>query len=197
MPSKYEETTVEDLDVSKLSDEELKDVAKNDSRTTAQEKAQAEINRREAAATETGTGGDKDTSAPEEDLPEQEPNTSPAVAVSGDYVDVDDPRDIKSSDKIMSMLPEDPEARAEALGLDTEGMNLDPDAGQAQVQAYANAVEESGTVPPTGGPPDDSLTLERVVEDETRQKQEMFAAQDEAWSEGGAETVEEAREENK
>lgn len=47
MTSQFEDTKVGDLDVSDLSDEQLRDIADNDSRKTAQEKAQAELNRRE------------------------------------------------------------------------------------------------------------------------------------------------------
>lgn len=53
MTSQHEDTTVEDLDVANLSDEALRDIAENDSRVTAQEKAQAEINRREANTDDT------------------------------------------------------------------------------------------------------------------------------------------------
>ncbi len=124
MTSQHEDTAVDDLDFSKMSDSDVKDVADNDSRTTAQEKAQAELNRREK---------DSDTSV---------------------------------SDGPARLLPDDPKERAEALGLNTEGMNFDPDYGQLQLQDYMDAVDETGYHPPTGGPPDDSLTLEKVVERE-------------------------------
>jgi hypothetical protein len=124
-PSGFEDTTVDELDFSNLSDDDLRKIASDDERTTAQEGAQAELNRRE----------------PDSDSEEEETETKP----------------------IPSMLPEDPMERAGALGLNTEGINLDPDFGQVQIQNYADAVEESGVHPPTGGPPSDAMTANEVV----------------------------------
>jgi len=131
--SEHEDTAVDQIDFSSLSDEELKDIAKNDSRSTAQDKANAEINRRDAGDEEGDSG----------------------TTIAGP----------------ITRLPEDPEERAEALGLNTEGMNFDPDFGQLQLQDYADAVDATGYHPPTGEPPDDSLTLEKVVETEQAIKQ--------------------------
>lgn len=41
-------------------------------------------------------------------------------------------------------------ARAEGYGLNAEGINTDPDAGQAQVQAKADRVEALGYIPSDG-----------------------------------------------
>lgn len=124
-PSGFEDTNVEELDFSNLSDGDLEKIASSDERSTAQVGAQAELNRRGAGS------GDSDDSSETKEIPK--------------------------------LLPDDPMERAEALGLNTEGINVDPDYGQIQLQDYADAVEESGMHPPTGGPPDDSFTLTEVV----------------------------------
>jgi hypothetical protein len=139
--SEYEDTAVDQIDFGSLSDEQLEDIAENDSRSTAKDKAQAEINRR--------NGGD-------------------------------DSGETTTSGEPITPLPLDPEERAEALGFNTEGMNFDPDFGQLKLQDYADAVEETGYHPPTGGPPDDSLTLEKAgerQEEEKAAKREAMEAQ--------------------
>lgn len=45
--SNFEETAVSELDVSGLSSDELQNIVDNDTRSTARDKAQAELNRRE------------------------------------------------------------------------------------------------------------------------------------------------------
>jgi hypothetical protein len=150
VPSEFEDQSVDSLDFSNLGDDELEDIAENDSRSTAQNKAQAELDRRESAE-DAEDGSDEADSEPQES------------GVTGD-VGLDDPM-----------------ARAEALGLNAEGINVDPDAGQAQVQAYYDKLEESGTQPPSG-PPSDALTLEKAVEREQQEKEARAEAQKEAWS---------------
>lgn len=49
MTSRFESTPVDDLDVGNFSDEDLRDIADNDSRVTAQQKATAELNRRDTS----------------------------------------------------------------------------------------------------------------------------------------------------
>jgi hypothetical protein len=138
--SQYEDTAVDDLDLSNMSDAEVKDIADNDTRTTAQEKAQAEQNRREK------DDGDTDT-----------------------------------SDAVLSLSPSDPKERAEANGLNVDGMNFDPDFGQVKLQKYQQEIEKSGTIPPTGSPPDDSLTVSEVVKQEEAEKERrMQYAEDSA-----------------
>ena len=67
MPSGFEDTNVDDLDFAGMSDEDLQDVKENDSRSTAQEGAQAELNRREAAAdADADTDDDEPADADEE-----------------------------------------------------------------------------------------------------------------------------------
>jgi len=146
--SEYSETAVDEIDFSSLSDDQLQDIVDNDERSTARDKAQAELNRRESAddsdAAESSSAGDKGFSV-----------TS-------------------------ATSPDDPIERAEALGINSEGINLDPDAGQLAVQDYFDAVEESGVIPPTGGPPDDSLTVAKVTEREAADKAARREAQEEA-----------------
>ena len=139
-PSGYEDTTVDEIKFGDLSDEDLKDIAENDSRSTAQEGAKAELNRREA---------------------------------SGDEED-------SEAKPIPQLLPDDPEERAEALGFNTDGMNFDPDFGQVQLQEFADAVEETGHYPPSGGPPDQSLTLLEVGKREQEEKEARREAMEEA-----------------
>lgn len=73
MPSQFQDTTVEELDVGNLSDEQLQDIAQNDDRVTAQEKAQAELNRRgtaDAPAAETAPLSAQDEKERAQDRPE-------------------------------------------------------------------------------------------------------------------------------
>lgn len=148
--SGYEDQPVEQIDFESLSDEELKRIASDDERVTAQEAAQVELNKREAAADASSDEGSR------------------AVGDKGISV--------------TSMTsPDDPVARAEALGLNSEGINTDPDAGQMAVQEYFDEVEVSGVIPPTGGPPSKALTLEAVVEREQQEKEARREAQKEAW----------------
>lgn len=58
MTSQFEDTTVDELDVENYSDDQLRDIAENDSRVTAQEKAQAELTRRENDTTPEDTPAD-------------------------------------------------------------------------------------------------------------------------------------------
>lgn len=105
----------------------------------------------------------------------------PDEVASADYADDVDPRDLQPDDKVSSLVGSSPEARAEYAGINTEGLSTDPDAGQAQIQAFANAIDESGTIPPTGGPPSDALTVSKVVESEKDAKAAQFEAQKEAF----------------
>src|SRR6188508_1456275 len=110
--SAFEDQTVDEIDVSSLSDEELQDIVDNDDRSTLVEKAQSEQSRR---ASDDG----------------EPPATSDKLA----------------GDKAFSVTslnsPDDPVERAEAFGINPEGINPDLDAGQLQVQDYFDAVEES------------------------------------------------------
>lgn len=176
MGSNYEDTAVDSIDFGSLSDEDLKNIAENDTRTTAQDKAKAEINRRESDSGDEGDGSESDDSSDTPEPPALQAGTGRTITdPSADDLDNVDP-----GDKLVSLQPADPKERAERNGLNTEGINTDPDAGQAQLQAYANAVEESGTIPPTGGPPDDSHTVSEVVKREVAQKEELFESQREA-----------------
>lgn len=152
--SGYEDQPVDQIDFESLSDEELKKIAKEDERSTAQEAAEVELRKREAAADE-GSGDGASISAGDKGI------------------------------SVTSMTsPDDPVARAEALGINSEGVNTDPDAGQMAVQEYFDKVEESGVIPPTGGPPSKALTLEAVVEREQQEKEARREQQREAWEAG-------------
>lgn len=150
--SGYADQPVDQIDFENLSDDELKNIAENDTRSTAQDKANAELNSRNG-------GGDAET----------------GETVSGD-VTAEDLENVDPGDKLLSLQPTDGAERAAALGLNSEGINTDPDAGQAQLQAYANAVEESGTIPPTGSPPDDSNTVKEVVKTAAADKEARIEA---------------------
>jgi hypothetical protein len=143
--SQFEDTPVDQIDFESLSDEQLEDVAKNDSRSTAQEAAGVEQRKREAA--------DESQDSGEAEAPSEPP----------------------------SLLPSDPLDRAKALGLNVEGINVDPDAGQKQLQEYADAVDVSGVIPPSGAPPSDALTVKGAVEAADQAKKAREAAQAEAW----------------
>lgn len=97
-----------------------------------------------------------------------------------------DATDAPPGDRAISVTslnsPDDPVERARALGLNADGINVDLDAGQLQVQDYFDAVEESGTIPPTGGPPSDALTVARVTEREQADKEAARAAREEELS---------------
>lgn len=65
--SQFEDTTVDELKVGDYSDEQLKDIAENDTRSTAREAAEAEINRRE---NDNAASDDSEIPSKLEDLPD-------------------------------------------------------------------------------------------------------------------------------
>ena len=65
MSSGHEDTAVSSIDFASLSDEELENIAENDDRVSAQEAAQAELNRRNG-------GGDEEPADASEDAPSSE-----------------------------------------------------------------------------------------------------------------------------
>lgn len=121
MTSQYESQTVEEIDFGALSDEQLADIADNDSRTTAQDKAKAEQNRR-ANPDESGTGASTTTG---------DPRISPSVQ-----------EQTQSADATQ---------RQEDLGFNTDGLSLEPDAGQSAMQEAQDKIDAKGFI---GGVPD-------------------------------------------
>ncbi len=150
--SAFEDQTVTDIDVSSLSDEELQDIVDNDERSTLVDQAKSE---------QASRASDDESAA-----------TSDEEPVAGD----------KAISVTSLNSPDDPVERARALGLNADGINADLDAGQLQVQDYFDAVEVSGVIPPTGGPPSDALTVEKVVEREQADKEAARAAREEELS---------------
>lgn len=121
MTSQYEDQTVEEIDFGALSEEQLKDVADNDSRTTAQDKAHTELARREAEANAGNAPSDTGTVTPSKD-----PRLSPSVQQQTE--------------------PADAAERQAALGFNADGIDTSPDAGQAQLQEAQNNIDAKGFI---------------------------------------------------
>lgn len=168
MPSKHEDTSVEELNVSDLSDEELRDIAENDSRTTAQAKAQAELNRREndssdEAANDAGDGNEApsfgEVKNPSEyegdlDLPEPVAKTELRENPSG-------------NETVELVAKEDAGTLRDSAGNEYQAPSLI--AGAGQVQAEVDKEQASGVRFGDGSPPDDSLTVAGVTGNRTLQ----------------------------
>lgn len=138
MTSKLEDTKVDDLDVANLSDEDLADIANNDSRIGAREKAQAEIDRRDA---------DDDTP---DAAPEREGKTALEAADDVSYTDEGHPQVA-----VRDSAGREVEAPAEDLGA-------------GQVQAKVDAATIAGvttgeTDPSKVNPPSRAQTVSGVT----------------------------------
>lgn len=154
MPSQYEDTNVDDLDVANLSEEQLRDILENDSRVTAQEKAQVELNRREAEANADDTSTTKDT--PQEGV-------SMVEAPSGEKVPVEPAKEEASTLRTATGEPYSA---------------LSEDAGALQVQHEMDEAQLSGTFPGTGGPPAGDHTVSAVTGDYSLQNAAEKASSD-------------------
>lgn len=145
MTSQFEDTPVDDLDVSSLSEDQLRDIAENDSRVTAQAKAQAELNRQE------GT----DTPAASTDVPDVHPKLIEVKAPSGETHTVTEAR-------------EDAGTLRNSAGEEYKAPSLA--AGAGQVQADFDKMTASGVWPPdAAGPPTREHTVAGVTGNTTLQ----------------------------
>lgn len=147
--SQYEDTTVEELDVGNLSDEQLRDIAENDTRTTAQEKAQAELNRRDSAdAADTEATPATDTTDEERGYALPATATETVTAPSGEQHTVQPAK-------------EDAGTLRDSTGDPYKAPSLEVGAGQVQHQV--DLQNASGVFPASGDAPDASLTVAGVT----------------------------------
>lgn len=134
MPSRFEDTTVDDLDVGDLFDDDLRDIAENDSRVTASEKAQAELSRRESDNT------------PQEPAATEGPNGERLTA----------------SDQKERANPREEAQIKDAAGNSVDARSAE--VGGGQVQADVDRATVSGVFPASGNPPDESHTVAAVTQ---------------------------------
>lgn len=151
MPSQYEETNVDELGVENLSDDQLRDIAENDSRTTAQDKAEAELSRRE------NRNADEDVVI-EDELEELEPPVEKRVEV-----------ELPNGEKSL----EQPARESVDFVRDSSGTphrTHGLEAGAGQVQHAVDQANASGRFPADGNPPSLDHTVAAVTGNDELQK---------------------------
>lgn len=153
MPSQYEEVNVEDLAIEDYSDDQLRDIAENDSRTTAQEKAQAELNRRENDSA--GNATDQPEEVEEEEL---EPPVEKRVEVTLP----------NGETSLEQPAKEDAGFVRDSTGAEHKTHGLA--AGAGQVQHQVDQSQASGHFPADGTPPAGDHTVSAVTGNDELQK---------------------------
>lgn len=155
MPSQYEETTVEELKLEEYSDEQVRDIAENDTRVTAREAAEANLNRRENDTTEDTDEVVDDREVDGEELP------APAVKL--------EERTLPNGEISL----EQPAGEAVDFVRDSTGakhLTHGLEAGAGQVQHKVDQANASGHFPADGSPPAADHTVAAVTGNTTLQE---------------------------